>query len=155
MDKSKRAGIILIAVALAIAIFFPMVATYRNLTGLENVLLQVFSFCIGLIGSYVLGRESASQAARELIKPHARSAFRRLLSLFRSLSRLATAIQAARQSNNPDPTTSLILDKLEGMVIEQIATADDALEDWRDIVPEDVKEIRDKLVSRNHIEREK
>ena len=142
----KRAGIILVAVALAVAIFFSIVATYRNLTGLENVLLQVFSLGIGLIGSYVLGRESASQAARELIKPHARSSFRRLLSLYRSLSRLATAIQAARQGNNPDPTTSLILDKLEGMVIEQIATADDALEDWRDIVPEDVKEIRDQLV---------
>ena len=151
----KRAGIILVAVALAVAIFFSIVATYRNLTGLENVLLQVFSLGIGLIGSYVLGRESASQAAQELIKPHARSAFRRLLSLYSSLSRLATAIQAARQDNNPDPTATLVLDKLEGMVIEQIVTADDALEDWNDIVPEDVKEIRAKLASRGHTEREK
>lgn len=152
---NKRAGIILVVVALVIAVIFSIVATFRNLTGLENVLLQIFSLGIGLIGSYVLGKESASQAARELIKPHARSAFRRLLSLYRSLSRLAYAIQTARQVNNPDPTTSLVLDKLEGIVIEQIATADDALEDWRDIVPEDVEELHAKLVSMDRTEREK
>ena len=31
------------------------------------------------------------------------------------------------------------------MGIEQIATADDALEDWADIVPDDVDELRKKL----------
>lgn len=151
---NKWAGIILIVVALAVAVFFSYVATCRNLTALENVLLQVFSLGAGLIGSYILGRESASQAARDLIKPHARSAFRRLLSLYRSLSRLATAIQTAHQVNHPESTTNLILDKLEVIVIEQIATADDALEDWRDIVPEDVEEIRSQLASRNRMERE-
>jgi hypothetical protein len=147
----KRAGIILIVVALAVAIFFFIVATYRNLTGLENVLLQVFSLGAGLIGSYVLGRESASHAARELIKPHARSAFRRLLSLYRSLSRLLITIRADRQINDSDSVTTSILDKLEGIVIEQIATADDAGEDWRDIVPEEVEKL---LVSKGHMERE-
>ncbi len=151
----RRTGITLVAVALAVAISFSIVATYRNLTGLENVLLQVFSLGIGLIGSYVLGRESACNAAREIIKPHARSAFRRLLSLYRSLSRLAAAIEGARQTGNSDPTTSFILDKLEGIVVEQIATADDALEDWRDIVPEDVEELHARLVSRSITEKSK
>jgi hypothetical protein len=41
----------------------------------------------------------------------------------------------------------MALARLEAIVIEQLATADDALEDWRDIVPEDVKELRGRLVT--------
>src|SRR5262245_40768924 len=99
----KRAAIWLILGSVGISIAFCVVAIFRTLTPLENVLLQVFSLGIGLIGSYVLGRESARQAARELVKPHARAAFRRSLSLYRSLSRLAVAIQAARATNSSDP----------------------------------------------------
>ena len=35
----------------------------------------------------------------------------------------------------------MALAKLDAIVAEQLATADDALEDWRDIVPEDVEEL--------------
>ena len=42
----------------------------------------------------------------------------------------------------------LTLPKLNALVIEQLATADDALEDWRDIVPEDVEELKQKLESK-------
>jgi hypothetical protein len=148
----KRAGIVLIVASIVVAGIFAVVAMYRNLTGLENVLLQVFSLGIGLLGSFVLGRESAREAAKDLVKPHARSAFRRLVSLYQSLSRLAVAIQNARPVNNSDPVHPSVLDKLESLVIEQIATADDALEDWRDIVPEDVEELRAKLVAMRTME---
>lgn len=141
----KRAGIVLLTGAIIVSAIFVVVAANRNLSALENVLLQVFSLGLGLIGSYVLGRESARDAAREMVKPHARSAFRRLLSLYRSLSRLAYAIQTIRSDGNVNPETNNVLDKLEGIVVEQIATADDALEDWRDIVPEDVAELRAQL----------
>lgn len=142
----KKAGIILVMVSVGIAIVFLVLATYRDLTAIENVLLQIFSLSIGLVGSYVLGRESTREAAKDLVKPHARSAFRRLLSLYRSLSRLAVAIQTARTTNSSEPVSVAVLDKLEGIVVEQIATADDALEDWRDIVPEDVEELRAQLL---------
>jgi hypothetical protein len=146
ITMDKRAGIVLIVASISVAVIFSIVAMYRSLTGLENVLLQVFSLGIGLIGSYVLGRESAGEAAKAILKPHARSAFRRLLSLYQSLSRLAVSIQNARP--DADPVNSSILNKLEAIVIEQIATADDAIEDWRDIVPEDVEELHAKLAAR-------
>jgi len=148
----KWAGAILILASLGVAVTFSLVAAYRSLTALENVLLQVFSLGIGLIGSYVLGRESAREAAKALVKPHARSAFRRSLSLYRSLSRLALAIQSAQSTNDADPLRQAILERLEGIVVEQIATADDALEDWRDIVPEDVEELRARLLTRDKVE---
>ena len=56
------------------------------------------------------------------------------------------AILNARPVNNSDPSHPSALDRLESIVIEQIDTVDDALEDWRDIVPEDVEELRAKLV---------
>lgn len=148
----KRAGIVLIVASIVVAVIFSIVAMYRSLTGIENVLLQVFSLGLGLLGSFVFGRESAREAAKDLVKPHARSAFRRLVSLYQSLSRLAKAIQSARLVNISDPVYPFVLDKLESLVIEQIATANDALEDWRDIVPEDVEELRAKLVAMRTME---
>lgn len=141
----KFLGVLLILLALAIASLFVYIATQRELTTLENVLLQIFTLASGTYGSYVLGKESAKEAAKELVKPHARSAFRRLISLYRSLSRLAETIQLSKA--NGSENNNLVLDKLEYIVIEQIATADDALEDWRDIVPEDVEELRGKLLA--------
>ena len=34
-----------------------------------------------------------------------------------------------------------MIERLDAIVIEQLVTADDAIEDWRDIVPEDVAEV--------------
>ena len=135
----KRAGISLILASIAVAVLFLITASFRDLTGLENIFFQVLILGISLGGSFIFGRESALEAAKDLIKPHAKSAFRRLLSQYRSLGRLVEAIQSAKQANNLDSINFLVLDKLESLVIEQIATADDALEDWRDIIPEEVE----------------
>lgn len=151
----KQVGITFVVSAIIISVIFVIVAAYRDLTALENVLLQVFSLGLGLIGSYALGRESARDAAKEMVKPHARSAFRRLLSLYRSLSRLAYAIQTMRSDDNIHAETAHALDKLESIVVEQIATADDALEDWRDIVPEDVEELLAQLAPQLTMEKTK
>ena len=119
----------------------------RNLTTLENTFFQIFTLAAGLVGSYLLGRESATQNARELMKPHARSAFRRLVALYRGLSRIGSEIEVSRLTLSSDQYLNSCLGKLEGMVTEQIATAADALEDWNDIVPEEVQELKQKLES--------
>ena len=137
----KKAGIWLIIVSIVVAVIFTVTASFRDLTGLENVFFQVIILDISLTGTFIIGRESARESAKDLIKPQARSAFRRLLSQYRSLGRLVEAIQSAKPANNLDSVNFLILDKLESLVIEQIATADDALEDWRDIIPEEVEEL--------------
>lgn len=119
----KWTGFALITLSIAVLIIFGFVAKFRPLSGLETVLLQVFSLAIGLLGSFIFGRESVREAAPDVIKPHARSAFRRLLSLYGSLSRLALTIQAARPANKTWFLDAGGLDKLEVMVTEQIATA--------------------------------
>ena len=137
---------ILISVGLAVA--FIVIASKRILTPLEGTMLQFFVLGLGIIGSFLFRKLSAKQAAKDLIKPHARSAFRRLIFLYESLSRLAKAIEKGKDAS--DSNSNLVLEKLEAILVEQIATADDALEDWRDIVPEDVEELTDKLKARKN-----
>lgn len=139
---NKWSGRILVGVAVLVSIAFVIVSSYRDLSALENTLLQVFSLGLGLIGSYIMGQESARDTAREMIKPHARSAFRRLVSLTQSLSRLVQTMQAIRPDETKNPQAAVIVDRLESIVVEQISTAADALEDWRDVLPEDFSALK-------------
>jgi len=125
------------------SILFILISTSRQLTALENILWQILILLIGLWGTFVLGQKSARENAQELIKPHARSAFRRLLSLYQSLGRVATEIENF-QSNKVD-NHEIVLAKLQAIVVEQITTADDALADWEDIIPKEIQELRQKL----------
>jgi hypothetical protein len=70
----------LIVVSLLVSGVTVWIATQRTLTGLEGV-LQAFGLVAGLVGSFIFGWYSAKDAARAIIKPHARSAFRHLMSL--------------------------------------------------------------------------
>ena len=137
---NRRSGQLLVALAIVVSAIFVIIATLRDLSALENTLLQVFSLGVGLVGSYILGQESAREAGREMMKPHARSAFRRLLSLTQSLSRLVQTMEAVRPADNAHGAA--IVDRLEGIVVEQIAQAADALEDWRDVLPEEFQAMK-------------
>jgi hypothetical protein len=144
----KIIPIILILASLIMVGSSVYIASERDLTSLENALLQAFSLALGLIGSFQFGKQSAKDAAKELIKPHARSAFRRLISLYESLSRVGYVIEETSDAYD----SSITMGKLQAIVIEQLATADDAIEDWNDIVPEEVAELKDKWKgSDNHV----
>ena len=140
MKILKYVAIALLITSVVVASLFVYTATSRILTPLESVILQLFTLLAGLGGSFIFGRQSAREAAREIIKPHAKSAFRRLLSLYQSLSRVATTIESSQNFESP-VENQVTLAKLEAIVVEQLASADDAIEDWKDIVPEDVKEL--------------
>lgn len=142
----KLSGLLFIALSVLTSIFFLYIASQRNLTSLENTLLQVMSLGLGLIGSYVMGKESSKEQAYEMIRPHARSAFRRLLSLYNSISRLGVAIEQSRSALVLGDPTSMVLDKLQAIVIEQVSTADDALEDWKDILPDELEKLRNSML---------
>ena len=141
----KRFGFLFVAGSLIVSAIFLWIASKRNLSSLENVLLQIFSLGSGLVGSYILGQESAKDSARDLMKPHARSAFRRLIALYRGLSRINFVISESALSLSRDEYSHSPLERIAGMATEQIATAEDALADWEDIVPEEVGELRARL----------
>ena len=137
---------LLIIISLVVSGYFIHVAATRSLTYLEGVLLQLFSLLAGVGGSFIFGQQSVRKAAKDIIKPHARSAFRRLLSLYHSLSRVAATIESSQTSSLP-VENQVTLAKLEAIVVEQLASADDAIEEWKDIVPEDVEELDQRFSS--------
>lgn len=130
----------LVLVSLGIAGYFVYMATNRTITQLEGTLLQFFILAAGLAGSFWFGRQSAMRAAREIIRPHARSAFRRLVSLYSSLARVAETVESAELSESV-VDYRIALARVDATVKGQIEMADDALEDWRDIALEDVDEL--------------
>ena len=118
------------------AIAFVILNFFRSMSPVENTLFQILISGTGLLGSYIFGRNSARAGALEVIKPHARAAFRRVLALYNSLYRLSDKIEELKD-DGPDPR----LDLIQALVNEHIATGQDAVDDWRDIVPEEVAEI--------------
>ena len=120
-----------------------LVSAMRTLTSLEQVLFQVLILGVSITASWRIGRTSAMSAAQETVRLHARPAFRTVLILYESLSRLSLEIHISNE-RNPDSR----LERIESIVNEQIEIGRSALEDWRDIVPEDVEEIESRWSER-------
>lgn len=135
---------LLLLISIGSAVFFVHQAVTRELTEVEGIYFQALISITSFASSFIFGRMSARAAAREIIRPHARSAFRRLVSLYKSVSRVASVAAAARESSS-DHDHLVALSKIEESVFAQLLTADDAIEDWRDIVPEDVDELRESI----------
>lgn len=128
--------LLIVVGAIALAIIMVTVSAVRPLSTLELVLWQVVSLSLGLYGSYRFGQNGAWSAARDIVRPHARSAIRRVLSLRNSLYLLSGRIEDYKLAGE-----DYRLDVIQAIVDEQIPTGGAAVEDWRDIVPEDVEEI--------------
>ena len=131
----KIAPLLFISIAIVLMILFGYIATTRSLTELEVIVFQLLSLFAALMGSYMFGRRVSREKINEHIEPYARSAFRRLISLYQSLSRMAGII-------NDDKDNAIKLQIIEVIVLEQIGTANDALADWEDIVPKSVEELK-------------
>ena len=141
--KSKwlRWDIGLIIVSILFAAVMIIVASIRPLTSLEIVLLQILALGAGLSGSFMLGRISAGQAARDVIRPHVRSSLRTNLLLRQSLFRLSRRID---EFNAVDPDHRLQL--IQSVVHEQISIGRAAVQDWRDAAPdEDIEAVLNTL----------
>ena len=131
----RIAPAIFVLVSISLMVLFGVTATKRPLTELEAIILQFLTLSLGLVGSYVFGRQTSQNKLKEMVAPYARSAFRRLISLYQSISRVAGIIEG-------DSNDSTKIHAIRAIVIEQIATANDALADWQDIVPELVDELK-------------
>ena len=134
---SKQAiPLLIVAGAIALAVVMVNVSATRPLSTLELALWQVVSLLLGLSGSYWFGRNAARDSARDVIRPHARSAVRSLLGLRDSLRALSHRIE-----DYQDEDADYRLEVIQAIVEEQMPVSDSAIEDWRDITPEDVAEI--------------
>lgn len=154
----QAVGLGLVAAVLQVATLYLGVQDKPNKSA--TALLQCMTLLFGIYSSYVFGRLSATTAAKEIIRPHARASVRRVLNLYRALDRQRIAMdeyfnqlgshvhQVEREKYVRLDAVRWAIGGLQGLVIEQLATAYDALEDWRDLVPEEVDRIREDEVAR-------
>ena len=150
----------LAALALAVVALFVAtgwIAAQRQLTSLESLLLQALVLVVGLAATLFAGYRSAQIFTADSTRQHARSAFRRVASLYAGYTRVGVSI--ARQRNLlagaadadgrlPAELVSQGLDVLEAQMDEQFETLEDALADWRDLSPEGVAEIEAQMRKR-------
>ncbi len=139
ISKSVFWTFVVFVIAGALTVFVVEASSTRPLTALEASMFQILILAISLGASYVFAQKSASVAAQDLIRPHARSAFRRVVRVYVSLDQLARMIDSLRQRTSGAERQDL--DLIQAVIEQQIPTIGDALEDWRDIVPKEVEEI--------------
>ncbi len=109
---------------------------FKSPTPFEAGFLQILILLTGLWGSRIIGKQSALQAAQDMIRPHAGSAFKRVLALYDSLISLSSRIENLKEEG-ADHRLNLV----QALVDEQIRAGKDAVDDWRAIAPEEVAEI--------------
>ena len=86
-------SLVLVFVCVGVSILMIIVASQREVSAVESILFQVVILGTGLSGSFLFGRSSAADTARDVIRPHARSAFRRVLSMYKSMYGLSVRIE--------------------------------------------------------------
>lgn len=95
----------------------------RELTTFENILLTIISIAVGILGSYYVGKKSSVQ---ESLRPVGRSAFRRAKNLYLGLNAIL--------EYEPSETISALIQ-------EQIRASIDIMEEWQDLVPEELEDL--------------
>lgn len=141
-EPSLIVGSLIAAMGFVMAMAF--VASFRGLSPLETVLFQIIGLVIslggGLYGSYKFGQRSTADAARDVVRLHARSALRSVLVLYRGLERLYDAIETVK-SEGYDKR----IDLLQILVYDQMTVTLSAIADWRDVIPEDFEDVGETL----------
>lgn len=150
---SRRSALFWVAglLTLSLALITVRVTAAPEPNRLAAGLLQGFTLILGIGTSYLFGLASAKSAAEEMLRPHARSAFRRVVALFEAFQRLGNSIgsrTAVLEAIAEDHDGMVPIDHVRGamdlllmQVFEQTGTAGDAIEDWRDLVPSEVAAI--------------
>lgn len=141
--KDNPLVILLFVPCLAAASAFVILAYFNPPTVFEVLFFQLVILVTGILGSYIIGKKSAIDTEHDRIKLHARSAFRRVTALYGSLYRLSDTIEELKGKEG-----EYRLDLVQALVAEQILTGQDAIEDWRDIVPEEVELIEKRSAQR-------
>ena len=132
--RVARSSIALFVVSLGLMIWLAFLASSRTLTVAESSLMQFLAVLASVVGTYLYGQTNARGF------PNARSAFRRLISVYRGLNHIRTALSAQSDDGSKIAVAQALTDA-------QLETVTDALSDWEDIVPRDVQDLKSQLDS--------
>ena len=141
---NRLPGLSLIALAVFVSAVSVSQASSRRLSDLENIQFQIIIMFIGIAGSYLLGGVTAREAAMDIVRPHAKSAFRRVVSLYESLRRLLYTMEKLKTSLDGNHQAIEAIERFQDLVTEQLSTSGDTIEDWSDLVPDEVAKLKER-----------
>jgi hypothetical protein len=99
-----------VAVLTFVLVLVGPTGTVNNSPAIYPALLNAVIVVALGFGTYEFGKQSARAAAEDVIKPHARSAFRRIVSLGSALTHFLVSIESQRVmlQEESDPTKGLV-----------------------------------------------
>jgi hypothetical protein len=131
-----------------------LVTRRKDVTTLELGLLQFIFFATSVGLPYLFGRRSTAAEAAAAIRRDGRKAVRRIVNLGKSIQDFGGALNEASAHTsdlaiNNDGMVPIVeveyaFRALRSHLDGQIRTVSDAIEDWRDIVPEEVESLEQK-----------
>lgn len=151
MTGGRRLALLIFLFALSVGLLGLSVytASTRETSALENTLLQFLGIFAGAAFSWLIGDGGGQDRAEKEMRARARPAFRRVVRLYEAHGRVVGQIgnlghSLAAQATNGKVDLRLVdaaLNTIAVQVSEQLGTANDAMEDWRDLAPDDVEEL--------------
>jgi NO-binding membrane sensor protein with MHYT domain len=127
------------------------ITTRKGATHVENALWTFILFAAGVGVSFYVGRRSVRAAAQEVVRPQARGAARRIVSLGKGIRAFSEILRLSRESAEDLATTNngvvpiehiqLAYDTLDVHVEMQMNSVVDAIEDWREFEPAIINEL--------------
>jgi hypothetical protein len=124
--------------------------TGDKMTDREQGLLQFIFFVGGAFLAWDIGRQSIKAGAHDVLVPHGKKAVRRIVTLASGLQGLVAMIQSEREvmrergdANDRVPVYEVerTFDILDIQIDGQLRMVSDAVEDWRDVVPDEVESL--------------
>lgn len=121
---------------------------------LSKGLLQFIFFAAASGLAIDLGRQSLKQGTADVLKPHGLKAVRRIFRLGQAIGSFSGAIATQRelmQRRGEEQNGNVEIFEVEGAfatlesyVTAQLGIVEDAIEDWRDVVPSEVEAIEER-----------
>lgn len=145
-------GLVLLALSIVVIGYHVHVSTNRELSGLETSYFGLATTALGVLGTWLYSKEESETRAQQHFLPLARSALRRVVSLYGALDRVSLRIrdESERLRSQGDASPALqsaesSLRLLEAVVQEHAATARDAIQDWGDVLPSESKDLAEQF----------
>lgn len=141
--KLARQRQLVAAAVLTVAALVALVAVKGQQLGpASSAVFQGLTVVVSIYGGLLFAREGNDESVRSA----ARKSVRRVLVNYESLGRLAAVIERVKEEllsygDGNFVRTDLVEVSLSGLsdyVVEQLASADIAVQDWRDLAPDDV-----------------
>ena len=148
LSAPKWVPIVILFVAIGAVVAVTFYSAEHPSDPILPAIFQVLILSISIYSTHLIAQQSVRVAAQELIRERAKSALRRIQSISHTHLLLDSKINRSRGARPAQELLGLVRFALAC----EMKVLDDAIEDWRDILPEDLKSIEESGEQVKHAE---